>query len=225
MKNINLDIPFGKTTAVVGVSGSGKTTLLKLLLKFYEAQSGEVRLGAIPLNSISHKSWRGHCGVVMQESFIFSDTIARNIAVGEEKIDMNRLQHAVFMANAGDFINALPLGFNTQIGNEGTGISMGQKQRILIARSVYRNPDFIFFDEATNSLDANNESVIIHNLNSFFKGRTVLVVAHRLSTVKNADQIVVLNKGIISEQGTHSELISRKGEYYILVKNQLELGE
>jgi len=225
LKNINLDIPFGKTTAIVGVSGSGKTTLLKLLLKFYEVQSGEIRSGAIPLNSISHRSWRSHCGVVMQESFIFSDTIARNIAVGEEKIDLKRLQHAVSIANAGDFINALPLGFNTQIGAEGTGISMGQKQRILIARSVYRNPDFIFFDEATNSLDANNESVILHNLNSFFKGRTVLVVAHRLSTVKNADQIVVLNKGIISERGTHSELINRKGEYYMLVKNQLELGE
>lgn len=225
LKNINLKIPKGKTTAIVGVSGSGKTTLLKLLLKFYEPQKGEIKLGNTSLSNISHKVWRSHCGVVMQESFIFSDSIAKNIAVGAEKVDMDLLRHAAEVANVRSFIEELPLGYNTKIGGEGTGISMGQKQRILIARAVYRNPDFIFFDEATNSLDANNESVIMHNLDSFFKGRTVVVVAHRLSTVKNADQIVVLTKGAIAEKGTHQELVSLKGEYYTLVKNQLELGD
>lgn len=224
LQNINLQIPKGKTTAIVGTSGSGKTTLLKLLLKFYEPQKGEIKLGNTPLLHISHKTWRQHCGVVMQESFIFSDTIARNIAVGAEKIDMAKLQHAIHVANCKEFIESLPLGLNTKIGAEGNGISMGQKQRILIARAVYRDPDFMFFDEATNSLDANNESVIIENLNSFFKGRTVVIVAHRLSTVKHADQIVVLNKGVISEKGIHQELVNLKGEYYTLVKNQLELG-
>ena len=160
----------------------------------------------------------------MQESFIFSDSIAKNIAVGVEKVDMDRLRQAAEIANVKNFIEELPLGYNTKIGAEGTGISMGQKQRILIARAVYRNPDFIFFDEATNSLDANNETVILQNLDTFFKGRTVVVVAHRLSTVKNADQIVVLNKGVIAEKGTHQELVNLKGEYYTLVKNQLELG-
>jgi ATP-binding cassette, subfamily B, bacterial len=224
LKEINLSIPKGKTTAIVGVSGSGKTTLLKLLLKFYEPQKGEIKLGSTSLGNISHKFWRSHCGVVMQESFIFSDTIARNIAVGAEAVDMVKLHQAVDAANIRDFIESLPLGFNTKIGAEGTGISMGQKQRILIARSVYRNPEFILFDEATNSLDANNESVIIKNLGDFFKGRTVVLVAHRLSTVKNADQIIVLNKGAIAEKGTHAELVSKKGEYFTLVKNQLELG-
>jgi ATP-binding cassette, subfamily B, bacterial len=225
LNDINLVIPKGKTTAIVGVSGSGKTTLLKLLLKFYEPQKGEIKLGNTSLTAMSHKAWRGYCGVVMQESFIFSDTIAKNIAVGMEKADMEKLEHAVNVANIRDFIESLPLGYNTKIGAEGNGISMGQKQRLLIARSVYRNPDFIFFDEATNSLDANNETVILNNLENFFKGRTVVVVAHRLSTVKNADQIVVLNKGIISEKGTHRELINLKGEYFQLVKNQLELGD
>lgn len=224
LKDINLQIPKGKTTAIVGVSGSGKTTLLKLLLKFYRLQRGEIKLGNTPLENISHKAWRAHCGVVMQESFIFSDTIARNIAVGRDKIDMDMLQHAAEVANVREFIESLPLGYNTKIGAEGTGISMGQKQRLLIARAVYRDPDFIFFDEATNSLDANNESLILHNLESFFKGRTVIVVAHRLSTVRNADQIVVLNKGVISEKGTHQELVNLRGEYFTLVKNQLELG-
>lgn len=224
LRGISLKIPKGKTTAIVGTSGSGKTTLLKLLLKFYEPQKGEIKLGDTPLNNISHKAWRSHCGVVMQESFIFSDTIAKNIAVGQEKIDMEKLRHAVEVANVRSFIESLPLGYNTKIGAEGTGISMGQKQRILIARSVYRDPDFIFFDEATNSLDANNEMQIIHNLESFFKARTVVVVAHRLSTVKHADQIVVLNKGVIAEKGTHQELTNLRGEYYQLVKNQLELG-
>lgn len=224
LNEINLNIPKGKTTAIVGISGSGKTTLLKLLLKFYEPQKGEIKVGGTSLSNISHKVWRSHCGVVMQESFIFPDTIAKNIAVGQEKIDMERLYHATELANVKEFIGNLPLGFNTKIGPEGMGISMGQKQRILIARAVYRDPDFIFFDEATNSLDANNENVILQNLESFFKGRTVIVVAHRLSTVKNADQIIVLNKGVISEKGTHRELINLKGEYFSLVKNQLELG-
>ena len=224
LRNINLNIPKGKTTAIVGVSGSGKTTLLKLLLKFYEPQKGEIKLDRSSLSNISHKVWRANCGVVMQESFIFSDSIAKNIAVGSEKTDMERLRQAAEVANVKEFIESLPLGYNTKIGIEGTGISMGQKQRILIARAVYRNPEFILFDEATNSLDANNESVILRNLDSFFKGRTVIVVAHRLSTVKNADQIVLLNKGVITERGTHQELVSLKGEYYTLVKNQLELG-
>lgn len=224
LQNINLKIPKGKTTAIVGVSGSGKTTLLKLLLKFYEPQKGEIKLDNTSLNHISHKLWRSHCGVVMQESFIFSDSIAKNIAVGLEKPDMERLRHAAEVANVRAFIEELPLGYNTKIGSEGTGISMGQKQRILIARAVYRDPEFIFFDEATNSLDANNESKIIQNLESFFKHRTVVVVAHRLSTVKHADMIVVINKGVIAEKGTHLELTSLKGEYYTLVKNQLELG-
>lgn len=235
LKDINLHIPIGKTTAIVGASGSGKTTLLKLLLKFYEPQRGDIFLGdsapagiqslsGTRLSQISHKAWRHHCGVVMQESFIFSDTIARNIAIGTERIDRDRLLHAVTVANIQDFIEGLPLGFNTKIGAEGTGISMGQKQRILIARAVYRNPQFIFLDEATNSLDANNESLIVQNLASFVKGKTVVVVAHRLSTVKHADQIVVLNKGTIVEKGTHMELVRLKGAYYRLVKDQLELG-
>jgi len=225
LKDINLRIPKGKTTAIVGVSGSGKTTLLKLLLKFYEPQKGDIKLNATSLSSISHKIWRSHCGAVMQESFIFSDSIAKNIAVGEEKVDMDKLHHAVTVANVHEFIESLPLGYNTKIGAEGIGISMGQKQRILIARAIYRDPEFIFLDEATNSLDANNERVIIDNLESFLKGKTVVVVAHRLSTVKHANQIVVLNKGAISEKGTHQELVNLKGEYFTLVKNQLELGE
>lgn len=224
LRDINLQIPKGKTTAIVGISGSGKTTLLKLLLKFYEPQKGTIKLDNTPLQNISHQAWRNHCGVVMQESFIFSDTIARNIAVGGEKIDMDRLNLAITIANIREFIETLPLGLNTMIGAEGTGISMGQKQRLLIARAVYRDPEFIFLDEATNSLDANNESTIIHNLQSFLQGKTVVVVAHRLSTVKHADQIVVLNNGAITEKGLHQELINLKGEYYTLVKNQLELG-
>ncbi len=225
LKNINLFIPKGKTTAIVGVSGSGKTTLLKLLLKFYEPQRGEIKIGESPLSIISHKAWRKHCGVVMQDSFIFSDTIAKNIAIGTEKVDMQVLAHAINVANITDLIESLPLGYNTKIGAEGNGLSMGQRQRILIARAVYKNPEFVFLDEATNSLDANNESAILANLERFLKGKTVLVVAHRLSTVKNADQIVVLHQGEISERGTHQELINLRGEYYTLVKNQLELGD
>jgi ATP-binding cassette, subfamily B, bacterial len=225
LKNINLIIPNGKTTAIVGTSGSGKTTLLKLLLKFYAPQKGNVRIGGNDIENLSHKTWRKAIGVVMQESFIFNDSIAANIAVGDESIDTTRLKQAAITANILEFIESLPLGFNTKIGAEGVGISAGQKQRILIARAVYKNPDYIFFDEATNSLDANNETVIMKNLGEFFHNRTVIVVAHRLSTVKNADQIVVLNKGTITEAGTHEELIQLKGEYFTLVRNQLELGE
>jgi ATP-binding cassette subfamily B protein len=224
LKGINLDIPEGKTTAIVGMSGSGKTTILKLLLRFYVPQQGEIKVGATSLDQIGYRYWRGQCGIVMQDGFIFSDTIAKNIAVADEYPDQAKLQHAINVANISDLIDVLPLGINTKIGAEGNGISQGQKQRILIARAVYKDPAYIFFDEATNALDANNESVIMDNLQSFFKGRTVVVVAHRLSTVKNADNIVVLDKGVIIEQGTHAELTKSKGEYYQLVKNQLELG-
>ncbi len=224
LKNINLTIPQGKITAIVGTSGSGKTTLLKLLLKFYKPQSGEIRLGNVSFENISHKLWRSKCGTVMQEGVIFSDTIAENIAFSDEFPDTKKLLHAVKVANIQSFIEELPLSYNTKIGAEGNGISQGQRQRMLIARAVYKNPDFIFFDEATNALDANNESVIMANLEEFFKNRTVIVVAHRLSTVKNADQIVVMEKGEIVEVGTHAELTQRHGKYFELVKNQLELG-
>lgn len=224
LSHIDLNIPQGKTTAIVGMSGSGKTTILKLLLRFYEAQKGDIKIGNSSLSQISFRYWRGSCGVVMQDGFIFSDSIAKNIAVGDEYLDMEKLRHAIHVANITDFIDGLPLGLNTKIGIEGNGISQGQKQRILIARAVYKNPQYIFFDEATNALDANNEKVIMENLESFFKGRTVVVVAHRLSTVKNADNIIVLDKGIIIEQGSHEELTRQRGEYFDLVKNQLELG-
>lgn len=224
LQNISLNIPEGKTTAIVGMSGSGKTTILKLLLRFYEPQKGEIKVGNTYLQQIGYRYWRGKCGIVMQDGFIFSDTIARNIAVGDEYPDMDKLLHAIKVANINDFIEELPLGLNTKIGAAGNGISQGQRQRMLIARAVYKNPEYIFFDEATNALDANNEKVIMENLETFFKDRTVVVVAHRLSTVKNADNIIVLDKGIIIEQGTHAELTQSKGEYYQLVKNQLELG-
>ena len=224
LKGIELTIPEGKTTAIVGMSGSGKTTILKLLLRFYIPQKGEIKIGPTYIDQIGYRYWRGQCGIVMQDGFIFSDTIARNIAVADEHPNMQKLQHAIKVANIGDLIDSLPLGLSTKIGAEGNGISQGQKQRILIARAVYKDPEYIFFDEATNALDANNESVIMNNLESFFKGRTVVVVAHRLSTVRNADNIVVLDKGLIIEQGTHAELTKQKGEYYNLVKNQLELG-
>lgn len=238
LQGIDLAIPEGKTTAIVGMSGSGKTTLLKLLLRFYEPAKGEIRLGGIPLSpvfsgrgmggvnlkSISHAVWRNQCGVVMQDGFIFSDSIARNIAVGVERIDANRLDHAVRVANLQEFVDTLPSGLHTKIGAEGNGISQGQRQRILIARAVYKNPQYLFFDEATNALDANNEAVIMQHLNEFFRNRTVVVVAHRLSTVSHADQIVVLDKGCITEIGTHATLVAQRGDYWRLVKNQLELG-
>jgi ATP-binding cassette subfamily B protein len=224
LSKISLSIPKGKTTAIVGMSGSGKTTILKLLLRFYEPEKGDIKIGSGYLNQISFRYWRGLCGVVMQDGYIFSDSIAKNIAVGDDYPDMIKLKHAAEMANITDFIESLPLGMNTKIGSEGNGISQGQRQRILIARAVYKDPQYIFFDEATNALDSNNEKVIMQNLENFFRGRTVVVVAHRLSTVKNADNIVVLDKGSIIEQGTHDELTRSKGEYYQLVKNQLELG-
>jgi ATP-binding cassette, subfamily B, bacterial len=229
LKNINLTIPHGKVTAIVGTSGSGKTTLLKLLLKFYKAQSGDIKLGNTKFENIGHSHWRKLCGTVMQEGVIFSDTIAENIALSDEIPDVQKLIHAVKVANIQQFIEELPLGYNTKIGPEGNGISQGQKQRILIARAVYKNPDYIFFDEATNALDANNESVIMRNLDEFFKDgstgrKTVIVVAHRLNTVKNADQIIVLEKGEVVEVGTHATLSYQKGKYFELVKNQLELG-
>lgn len=224
LKGMNLTIPEGKVTAVVGMSGSGKTTLVKLLLGFYPPNKGSIRVGGVNLKTVDPKAWRARCGTVMQDGFIFSDSIAKNIAVGEEHIDEQRLLHAAHVANIHDMIENLPMGYNTIIGQEGNGISQGQRQRILIARAVYKDPDYIFLDEATNALDANNEHVIMDNLQSFFKGRTVVVVAHRLSTVKNADQIVVVNHGRITEIGTHETLAARQGEYYELVKNQLELG-
>lgn len=225
LKDLDLEIPSNKVTAIVGVSGSGKTTLMKLLLKFYEPNSGHIKMGNYDLQNISQKTWRSQCGVVMQEGYIFSDTIANNIAVGEDYVDKTKLAHAVDVANIKEFIESLPLSYNTKIGMEGVGISTGQKQRLLIARAVYKNPNFLFFDEATSALDANNEKVIMEKLNTFFENKTVVVIAHRLSTVKNAHQIVVLDKGKIVEVGNHEALVNKKGDYYNLVKNQLELGK
>lgn len=223
LDNVSLVIPPGKQTAIVGMSGSGKTTLVKLLLGFYPPASGDIFIGDTPLGSYSIREWRKRCGVVMQDGFIFSDSIAGNIAPGVERIDKKKLRHAAEVANIHDFIEELPLGYNTKIGQEGHGLSQGQKQRILIARAVYKDPEFIFFDEATNALDANNERIIMNNLQTFFKGRTSVVVAHRLSTVRNAEQIIVIEQGKIAETGTHETLIALEGRYYQLVKNQLEL--
>ncbi|HGE5773615.1 TPA: peptidase domain-containing ABC transporter [Flavobacterium psychrophilum] len=224
LKDINFRIPDGKITAIVGASGSGKTTLMKLLLKFYDPTQGELFFNEENINNISPKNLRENCGVVMQDGFIFSDTIERNIATGDENINKEKLQNAVKIANIEEFVNSLPLGYNTKIGASGNGISGGQKQRILIARAVYKNPHYIFFDEATSSLDAENEKIIHDNLQQFFKGKTVLIIAHRLSTVKNADQIIVLKNGEIAETGNHQQLVQNKGDYFNLVKNQLELG-
>ena len=224
LDDLNLVIPANKVTAIVGVSGSGKTTLMKLLLKFYEPEKGEVLIGNAQLKNISQKAWRNNIGAVMQEGFIFNDTIANNIAVGVDKVDKQRLAYAVDVANISEYINGLPLGFNTKIGQEGVGMSTGQKQRLLIARAVYKNPEMLFFDEATSALDANNEKSIMQKLDKFFKDKTVVVIAHRLSTVMNADQIVVLDKGKIIEVGSHSALVEQKGNYFELVRNQLQLG-
>ena len=224
LEHVSLAIPEHKVTAVVGASGSGKTTLVKLLLGFYEPNKGAIRVGNVLLKDMNPHVWRAHTGCVMQDGFIFSDTIARNIAVGAESIDKERLLHAVTVANIREFIDSLPLGYNTKIGMEGNGVSQGQRQRILIARAVYKDPEFIFLDEATNALDANNEKEIMEHLHRFYRGRTVVVVAHRLSTVRDADNIVVLDKGRVAEEGTHEELTAKRGIYYELVKNQLELG-
>ncbi|ESU24507.1 ABC transporter-like protein [Flavobacterium enshiense DK69] len=224
LENLNLTIPANKVTAIVGVSGSGKTTLMKLLLKFYEADKGEVAIGNTQLKNISQKAWRNNVGAVMQEGFIFNDTIANNIAVGVDVIDKQRLVYAADVANIKEYISGLPLGYNTKIGSEGVGMSTGQKQRLLIARAVYKNPEMLFFDEATSALDANNEKEIMRKLDVFFKDKTVVVIAHRLSTVMNADQIVVLDKGKIIEMGNHSALVEQKGNYFELVRNQLQLG-
>ena len=222
--DVNIHIPQGKVTAIVGASGSGKTTLIRLMLGYYPVLEGQINIGNTDINKLNKKWWRRQCGVVMQEGVIFSESIARNIAVDDGDIDKERLLKAAEIACIKDYVMALPLKFNTKIGRDGVGLSQGQKQRILIARAVYKNPDYIFLDEATNSLDANNERSIVENLDKFYKGKTVVIVAHRLSTVKNADQIVVIDHGKVVEEGNHESLTAKRGAYYNLVKNQLELG-
>ncbi len=224
LEGISFDIPEGKVTAIVGASGSGKTTFIKLMLGYYPVMSGSISIAGRNINEYNLKWWRRHCGVVMQDGVIFSESIARNIAVDDNEIDPERLREAARIACIDDYVMSLPLKYDTKIGRDGVGLSQGQKQRILIARAVYRNPDFIFLDEATNALDAKNERAIVENLDGFYRGRTVVVVAHRLSTVRNADRIIVLDGGRVVETGNHDSLIERKGAYYNLVKNQLELG-
>lgn len=224
LKNINLSIPHGKTTAIVGTSGSGKTTLIKLLLGFYSPTMGQIQIGEMDFSLVDKGTWRKRCGAVLQDGYVFSDSIANNIAESDDVVDKNQLLRAVKMANIQGFIESLPLAYNTQIGTKGNGISQGQRQRILIARAVYKDPQVYFFDEATNALDANNEKVIVNNLDEVTKDKTVVVVAHRLSTVKNADKIVVVEKGELIEEGTHEELVALRGAYFHLIKNQLELG-
>lgn len=229
LQDVSFKIPEGKVTAIVGASGSGKSTIIKLLLKYYsvyeEYGQGNINLGGWFLSLYDIKWWHNRCGVVMQDGVIFSESIARNIAVSDGEINEERLMRAAEIACCKDFIMALPLKFNTKIGRDGVGLSQGQKQRILIARAVYKDPDFILLDEATNALDAKNERQITENLEHFYKGKTVVIVAHRLSTVKNADQIVVLDSGKVVEIGTHNELVAKRGAYYELVRNQLELGK
>lgn len=224
LEGISFRIPAGKVTAIVGASGSGKTTLVKLMLGYYPVMKGRITIGGENINGYNLKWWRRQCGVVMQDGVIFSESIARNIAVDDGEVDLDRLEQAARIANIHDYVMSLPLKYNTLIGRDGVGLSQGQKQRILIARAVYKNPSFIFLDEATNALDAKNERAIVENLNKFYQGRTVVVVAHRLSTVKNADQIIVLDAGKVVETGNHASLIEKQGAYYNLVKNQLELG-
>lgn len=224
LDGVSLFIPEGKVTAIVGASGSGKTTLIKLMLGYYPVMAGAISIAGRNINEYNLKWWRRHCGVVMQDGVIFSESIARNIAVDDGEIDMERLERAARIANIHDYVMGLPLRYNTNIGRDGVGLSQGQKQRILIARAVYKNPDFIFLDEATNALDAKNERAIVESLDEFYKGRTVVVVAHRLSTVRHTDQIIVVDGGKIVETGTHTSLIERRGAYYNLVKNQIELG-
>lgn len=224
LDGVSFNIIEKKVTAIVGASGSGKTTLIKLMLGYYPVMSGSISIAGRNINEYNLKWWRSRCGVVMQDGVIFSESIARNIAVDDGEIDAERLEQAARIAKIYDFVMELPLKYSTIIGQNGVGLSRGQRQRILIARAVYKNPDFIFFDEATNAIDAKNEKAIVDNLDEFYKGRTVVVVAHRLSTVKNADQIIVVDKGKIVEIGNHASLITQKGVYYNLVKNQLELG-
>lgn len=225
LKNINLVIPKGKITAIVGTSGSGKTTLMKLLMRFYNPVSGNINIGGEDLEKISPRWWRSQCGTVMQDGYIFYDTIAKNIALDGKEIDEKRIEEAIHIANLNEFVERMASGFTTKIGVSGVGISGGQRQRILIARSVYKDPKYLFFDEATSSLDANNEKIIMTNLDKFFEKKTVVIIAHRLSTVKNADQIVVLEKGEVAEVGNHETLTKLRGKYFELVKNQLELGD
>ena len=224
LEGVSFDIPEGKVTAIVGASGSGKTTIIKLMLGYYPVLSGSISIAGRNIKDYNLKWWRRQCGVVMQDGVIFSESIARNIAVDDGEIDKVRLLKAAEIACIKDYVMALPLRFNTSIGRDGVGLSQGQKQRILIARAVYKNPDYIFLDEATNSLDANNERSVVENLDKFYKGKTVVIVAHRLSTVKNADKIVVIDHGKVVEVGNHKSLTAKQGAYYNLVKNQLELG-
>jgi len=224
LNNLNICIPQGKVTAIVGTSGSGKTTLLKLILQYYSPIVGSIKVGGYDLQDFNTTWWRSKCGAVMQDGFIFSESIARNIASNEEDISEDKLIYSAKIANIHEFVMGLPLKYDTIIGNEGQNLSLGQKQRILIARAIYKNPSFIFFDEATNALDANNEKTIVQNLKDFYNGKTVVIVAHRLSTVKNADQIIVLEDGKIVEIGNHVELTKNRSAYFQLVKNQLELG-
>lgn len=224
IKDVNISIPEGKVTAIVGASGCGKTTLIKLILGYYMPDEGEIKISGKPLAEYNLKWWRRQCGVVLQDGIIFSESIMRNIAVDDNEVDLSKLEWASRLANIHDFVSSLPMGYNTMIGREGMGLSQGQKQRILIARAAYKQPQFIFLDEATNALDAKNERIIVNNLAEFYKGRTVVVVAHRLSTVKNADNIIVLDNGVVAEQGTNDDLIKIRGVYYNLIKNQLELG-
>ncbi len=222
---MSFTVPEGKVTAIVGASGSGKTTLIKLMLGYYPTEAGTISIAGEDINGYNLKWWRRQCGAVMQDGVIFSESIARNIAVDDNDIDFERLEEAAKTACIHDYVMGLPLKYDTKIGRDGVGLSQGQKQRILIARAVYRNPAFIFLDEATNALDAKNERAIVENLSGFYKGRTVVVVAHRLSTVRDADRIVVLDGGRVVETGTHSSLIDKKGTYFNLVRNQLELGQ
>ncbi len=224
LNNISLEIPENKITAIVGVSGSGKTTLIRLLLGFYQPVEGEIRIGDTLLSRLHPKTWRNACGAVLQDGFVFSDTLARNIAPGAEQIDPEHVRKVSRLANLDEFVDSLPMGYHTKVGRNGQGLSQGQKQRLLIARALYKDPGYLFFDEATNALDARNEKQILENLQQYFTGKTVVVVAHRLSTVRNADQIIVLHKGTVTETGTHDELIARQGAYYHLIRDQLELG-